>query len=635
MSFAEYANQIVSKVEENFKPILEVDAFTFITSPEYMGETLFPFQSLIIKTFYSLWPIYPPTELESQLLWLLEDEWKVKIDINNPESISFLILVLGRRSGKSSLISFIATYEMYSLICKDNPQAYYNIRDRHPIHIMHVAAAGPQAEDVFRLTNDNIRRVQFFRKYIDFDKDNSSELRLFSPYDLRKNEEIRIKNTQVIRGSGIQKESLLPGSLGVESITTSAATNRGKAIKCLMLSEFAHFPRGGKQDDESGLIASENLRTDYAIWKALTPSVKDFGKDGRVLAESSPKEKGGEFYHHYCIGGGYEQDKFEEIQPDPNYQVIQLSTWQARPGWTQETFDKDFNKDPVGAAMEYGAHFGSPSGAFIQEEWIERVPQPQVQICNINTHLWKFVISIDPGGKAKKKKADTYAIAWGHVEGDLNGNYQNEGERSLYWVDGMKGFNSKVIPDGNGKYTQESVDPNVVMDYILNLIEGLGGRDFIHEITYDQWNSSAPIATLQGLGYPAIETTFTNPYKSAMYGNFLSKLITNQVRMYGIDLDGCIARWKLEMKYLQRITQGNYTFYQHPTSGPVQNDDYADVTAGLVHRLCLITTPTNKSIQEAHKQNVGPDGNHPIQVRRGPRPIRAGAINTSFNPYRR
>lgn len=617
-SLLEYSNSLVQKIEKNFRPIPEVDALVFMQSHEYLGERLFPWQRLVVKTFYGLWPIYPPDEEEEELLKILQFEWHLNLMDSVGEDINFLILVLGRRAGKSSLMSFIASYEMYSLICKDNPQAYYEIRERHPIHIMHVAAAGSQAEDVFTLTKNNIRKLDFFRNYIDFDKDSATELRLFTPFDLRKNEEIKYKNSLIPRGSGVMKESTLPGSLMVESVTTSAATSRGKAVKVLMLSEFAHFPRG-QAANSTEMQLSENLRTDYAIWKALTPSVKDFKKDGRVLAESSPKEKAGEFYAQYSVGGGWEVEKQEAITRATGYQVIQLSSWQARPSFTYDDFASDFAKDPIGAGMEYGAHFGNPAGAAIDENWIVRVPQSQVYIYRKNYNLWKFVIALDPGGQAKKKKADTYAIAWGHTEGITKGDYSTE-ENAVYWIDGMHGFDAKIIPDGMGKYKVEAVDVNIVMNFLMELIDDLG-RNFILEVVYDQFNSAAPIATLQSLGLPAVETFFTNQYKSAMYGNYLAKLSLGQIKSYGVDTEGYIARWTQEMKFLQRRTEGQYTFYSHPSSGAIQTDDFCDVTANLIHRLCLQITPTRQSVQAARRQGIAP-----IPIKKMLSPVSARSI---------
>ncbi len=631
--FNEYASQLVGDIEKNYQPIEEVDAFNFLTSSEFLNEDPLPIQRIIIKTFYNLWPYYPPDRDEQLILNILRDEWRINLDTARTDPVKFLVLILGRRSTKSTSISFIATYEPYSLICKDNPQAFYGIRDRHPIHIMHVAAAGDQAEDVFTFTKNNIRKVKFFEPYIDFDKDSSTELRLFTPYDKRLNDKIRYENSLIVRGSGVQKKSTLPGSLTIESVTTSAATHRGKSIKCLIFSEFCHFERAKTGGDKDDLIISENPKTDYAVWKAFTPSVKDYGEDGKVLLESSPREKGGEGYHQYCIAGGMEQDNFEEVEPDPEYALIQLSTWQARineENYNYETFEGDFAKDPVGANMEYGGHFGNPAGSFIQEEWINRVPQLNVPMLRTNYKQYKFVISLDPGGKAKKKKADTYVCAWGHWEGDLQGKYENE-ENIKYWVDGMKGWNAKIISQGNGKYTQQPVNPNDVLDFVLELIQDLGGRNFISEIVYDQFENTAAIATLQSLGVPAVETFFSNKYKSEMYGNYLQKLIAGQVYMYGIDIDGSIERWKVENKYLQRVTQGNYTFYEHPKTGPVQNDDYPDCVSNLIHRLCLLTTPTRQSVAKSHK-----DHGYPVQIKRGPKIVRAGSLTRGdINPVNR
>jgi hypothetical protein len=605
--------------EHEVGSIAEVDAIDFLTSQTFMGETLLPFQSLVVKTLYNLWSKYGVTEKEQELLDILRDKYYIDIDIYNTRDIDKLILVLGRRSTKSSLMSFIATYTAYSLICKGNPQKYYNIRERHPIHIVHVAAKGDQAEEVFTLTANNIRKVTFFKKYIDFDKDNSSELRLFTPKDLSLNDVVKLDNIGVARGE--LKASRLSGSIIVESITTSAATNRGKAIIVLMLSELAHFERAKfEQHMSEGEVISENPQTDYAIIKALVPSVKDFGKDGKVIMESSPREKGGEFYHQYCLAGGMDQEGFfkstnapgeverfeRAVYPEPGYQTIQVATWEARENITRLSLEPEFKADPVGAGMEYGARFGNPSGAYISEEMIEGMIDYSRQSIMVNPGALRFFISLDPGGTAKKKRADTYAVSWGHYAGGP------EESNIVYFVDGLKGFDSSFKPLGDGRFEQIPVNPNTVVEYVINLIEGLGGRNFITEIVFDQFQSSAPVATLQSLGYPAIETTFTNKYKSEMYGNFLQKADNGQVNVYGVDPYGYVDQLKIQLKFLQRITSGNVTYYHHPSTGPVTSDDWPDACSNLVHRMCLRATPTLESIEDHRKNNIHTG---PIQVK--------------------
>ena len=538
--FSTYTDNLIGQVKIIHEAIPPVDAIEFVSSKEYLNEMPTPFQRVALKTLYTLWQTYPPDEEEQIVLDILKNKWKINIDLDNMEPVLYFILVLGRRSTKSTLSSFIASYEMYKLICRGNPQTYYGIRERHPIFITHIAAKASQAADVFTLTSNNIRKVKFFEPYIDFDKNNSTELRLFSPYDLYLNEQIKLKNS--ILAKGTPKQALLPGSLNIRSITTSASTNRGNAVIVLMISEFAHFERAkadpGKSLDQ---MVEENPQTDYAIYKAMAPSVKDFGKDSKIILESSPMEKGGEFYRHYCIAGGMEQEPIKDengiIQPfhkEKNYSLIQLATWEARPTLPREEFDVDFRTDPKGANMEYGAHFGNPSGTFISEEVIKRIPIDGRFMLRKNPNMMKFCITVDPGGKAKKKVADAYMVGWGHYELGSNEYDTN------YYVDGMQGFLAETKDLGGGMYESVEVDPNKVLSFILGLVKDLGGKQYIMEIAYDQWQNQSAVSTLQHLGIPAIETTFTNPYKAEMYGDFLAKALLNQVKMYGVDEGGWV-----------------------------------------------------------------------------------------------
>ncbi|MFA5397487.1 MAG: hypothetical protein WC346_15870 [Methanogenium sp.] len=607
--FQSYANTVLDSSDVTLPVLNKVDAFEFITSPDYLNVDPFPIQRVVIKSFYNLWEKYPPDKEEQEIIDILKNNWKININLLRTDPIKVLVLCLGRRGGKSRLLSFIATYAMYELITLGNPQAHYNIMERHPIHVVHIAAKDKQAREMFAFTSDNIRRVPFFQPYMDFDKNNMTELRLFTPYDLALNEDIRRKNRIITRGS--KRTPLLPGSLLVESITTSGATSRGKSIYLLMFSELAHFLRTNIDTSEDTLVA-ENPQSDYAVVKAMTPSVLDFGEDGRVIMESSPREKGGEFYHHYCIGGGMEQENFENLTFEPSYQVIQLSTWEARPSITRESLNAEFRKDPIGAMMEYGSHFGNPSGQFISEAVIDNIPQIGRPLIRYAAGTYHSFITIDPGGKAKKKVADTYAIAWGHYD------HAPKEENVIYWIDGMKGFDATTHYIGSGQVEKITVDPNAVMKWLLDLVKDLGGKGFTDEIAYDQFDSTQPVSMLQALGLYAIETTFTNSYKAEMYGDFLQKAQQGQVRMYGVDVDPerWIERWKLEMKYLQQDISGNMVYFHHPSSGPVRHDDFADVCANLVHRMCLRVSPTKESAAEVRRAGL-----RPITMNRGYRPV--------------
>lgn len=591
-------------------PVEEVDAYIFCTSSKYLGERLFPFQALLLKVIYGLWEKYPVSESEQKVLDIMKNVWNIDWDLANRDPAKFveiLILVLGRRSGKSSLLSFIQTYEAYKLICKGDPQSYYNIRRRHPIWIVNCAKDGSQAQDPFRLCKDNIRRIPFFEKFVDWSKDNSEELRLFTPADIYENNQIQKYNAG--RPKGTLKKNLLEGSIMIAAFTTSAASKRGKAIICLILDEFAHFDRtktvGGGATEED--ILAEMPQTDYAMLKALSPSTKDFIMadrgifDGKVIMISSPREKGGEFYRNYCFAGGSEQTSSIAEEIDDNYLLMQLATWECNPKYPREIFDSDFKKDPIGANMEYGAHFGEPSTSFIDAAKIDDMVKEHIRMEYVGLWQRQYIISVDPASKS-----DTYAVAWGHVEQDL------------VIVDGVQGFRPKVVHNkATGKILNIPVKANEVVKFIKALASRLCHQGTLLEIVFDQWNSQESITTLKNAGYVALETFFSSKYKNEMYTNFLEKLNLGSVHCFSQPpaftfdeappyMEGWLEQLKLELKYLTKTIKGDTVRYGHPSSGPVQTDDFADVVANLVHRHGLYQSGDRQIYKDLYKQTGRP-----------------------------
>lgn len=1054
----QYASRVAATA-----PIKEVDAYIFCTSSKYLGERLFPFQSLLIKVMYGLWEKYPLDNDEQKIVGILKNVWNIDLKLaeRDPKKfIEILILVLGRRSGKSSLVSFIQTFEAYKLICKGDPQSYYNIRRRHPIWIVNTAKDGSQAQDPFRLCKDNIRRIPFFEKYVDWSKDNSEELRLFTPADLYENDQIRKYNSN--RSKNVPKKNFLEGSIMIAAFTTSAASKRGKAIicvkgdtilftekgmvpikdivsftdtaviekninlfgstgpkttskvmcsgmssgftiktklgfeltgtprhkikcmskdgevifkpldellegdwtciqkgqnyfgsnvdlpftptypiktsykdviipskmskelarvlgylvaegyvkhsryfmfsntdievikdfvyciqycfpdvyigqkvnklgchkveisskkireflkhiglsltihnekeipwsilqspkeyvtefikayfegdgcaaigtgqyqgqlymmttsqllahqlqtvllnfdivaskrshksggylvvingildilkysnqigmqsiyrtdrlnnilqkntakkstpkkyripnikiklrklyelnlkkaykmfnnrlglndrecigmatvkkvlenfkeysatneyrkvqtifdfskdiiwdkivkkdvstdclmfdvevpfthdftsngfishNCLILDEFAHFERtktvGGGATEED--ILAEMPQTDYAMLKALSPSTKDFilpNKgifDGKVIMISSPREKGGEFYRNYCLAGGIEQTGAIVKEINDNYLLMQLATWECNPKYPREVFDSDFKKDPIGANMEYGAHFGEPSTSFIDAEKIDDMIKEHIQMSYIGQWQRQYIISVDPASKS-----DTYAVTWGHVEGDI------------IVVDGIQGFRPKVVHNKiTGKVVQIPVRTDEVVKFIKALAVGLCHQGILLEIVFDQWNSLQSITELKNAGYVALETFFSNKYKTAMYTNFLEKLNLGAVHCFSRPpeftfdgappyLEGWLEQMKLELKYLTKTVTGDIVKFGHPKSGPIQTDDFADVLANLVHRHGLYQSGDRQIYKDLYKQTGRPIKHQPTNNRTG------------------
>jgi hypothetical protein len=358
---------------------------------------------------------------------------------------------------------------------------------------------------------------------------------------------------------------------------------------------------GGGMTDED--ILNEAPQTDYAMLKAIAPATKDFNLpdrgiyDGKIIMISSPKEKGGEFYNHYCLAGGMEQPNPYRDDIEPKYVMLQLSSWQANPRRNRESFDSDFKKDPIGSNMEYGSHFGEPSSAFVNPETVEAMIDPARKMCYFGEHGKQYVIALDPA-----RKMDTYAIAWGHAEGHV------------YIVDGIHGFRPEIVRNPQtGMVFTAPIDPNKIVQFITSLVGALSAHGRVLEVCFDQFNSSESLNILRAMKVPAVETVFTTKYNGLIYSNLFEKLNTSCVRVFGDApvgtppgfppyQSGWLEQLKLELKFLNRITTGDNVYYEAPSTGPVQTDDFCDALANLVHRLILYNSRDPRIMKEIAKQ---------------------------------
>ena len=541
-----------------------VDAFEFITGSEYMNEDLYPFQRVVIKMLYGLWPKYPPDVEEQALINLLKQNWNITIDLDRPDSIQHFILVAGRRSTKTTISSHIVVYSLYELRSLGNPQKYYGLQERQPIHVLHVACKESQAQDMFGLTSDRIRRLKVLNPYIDPRTDNRGEMRLFTPHDIELNREIERQNDG--RREGEPKKPLHQGSLVLESVASVGSSNRGHSVYVLVLSEFAHMQRPGTEESQS---------TDHALYVALEPSLKDFGRDGKILMESTPKEKDGEFYRHYCLGGGMEQTGSNGRAPEKSYQVIQAATWEANPRRTREDCDLNFKNDPIAAEMEYGAHFGEISQQYASPGDLVGIIDKTRPFCYTNETNSMYVIAVDPGGRSHSDDGDAYAYSWGRFE-------KGSG---IYVVDGMKAYNSlgARMPDGRKEYTL--VDPMAVTNEIAGVATGLGGPGHVREIVYDQHDSGMAISYLKQRRFSAHETTFTNEYKERMYSTFSQIIQSHRLKVCWDGVNGFADQFMRELEHFRRVQKGDKVYYSHSNSGPNPHDDLLTAVANAVYRL--------------------------------------------------
>jgi hypothetical protein len=586
----------LGKLRSSFKKSLEagyggsspsskpIDIIEFASSSKWLGISLFTSQSLILKVLYRLFDQLTPEELslleymERTRTETIQGQIRhMKVDLSKEameDVVRRLVLIIGRRGTKTTLVSIIFAYETYKLILLGNPQKHYGILDGDSIYMIACANSEDQAKTVFDATKTRLKECEWFRPYLDFGKDNETEMRLFTPHDLRMNEKILERNRY--RTRGVKKENPRHGTIVVWSIPNSARSSRSKTAIVVVLDELAHF------------IQTGGNRSDREVFNALTPSVKTFGDDGKIIIITSPRQKSGVAYEQYV-----------RSYSSNSTVVFQFSTWESNPNISREDLKEEEEEDPVMFWMEYGACWGAPEGVLYDRDAVYQMRDVLFPYSMYGTSGVSYVIVLDPA-----KNSDTYALAWGHaVYAGEPGHPQHE-----YYVDGIHGFFPTISRQPDGSTMVEQVDVETVENFLIDLVICLssrGGR--VAMICWDQWNSLSSVQKMRKLNLPAVETSFTNPYKNKIYGTLMREM--PRVHVCGSNLDGVAQVVDLALSEIGHVTRkisGNTVTIGAPNEGPVRTDDFADVIANLIHVLSELDNPSENFRSLLKSQHTRP-----------------------------
>jgi len=589
-----------------------IDIIEFCESEQWGNFKLFPAQSMFFKIAYKLWEQYPFTKEELRLTEIEKDKWGIDLLARcHEEAINHFMMIVGRRGLKSSTIAIIAAYEAYRLIIKDDPQKFYNLLQGTEIYITNAASNEEQAKTVYNLTSDRIKSIPFFKHYLDNSLDNSSEIALYSPKDVRDNDAILHRNSLIPRGEAYKKEKIKNGTIRIKSIPTSATGARSRGSIVVVFDEFAHFERSktkGRGDPRE--LMGGNKRTDEAMYRALAPSSATYGSDYKIFVISSPADSSGKCYSLYTSWK-------EQI----SHYVQQFATWEVNPMVPENhpEITETEREDPVGFKMEWAGEFVASINRLISDAVIENMVNSSLVYRDFNVGNASYIVTLDPA-KASDPDSDTYAVAWGHAEQRDNGEF-------LYFVDGLKGFTSmSAIDPQTNEHVSTELDPSIVDNFILALTPRLRR---VVGLFYDQYNSTHSIHKFQKLHLPAMETTYTTPYKRDMYANFIREANSGNVILYGQSNIGGeggdeLEKFIMEAQHIQRVISGNSISYKHPESGPVTTDDYVDAVANLIHQLsrfCLLGADYLKDIRK--------NSSSPIYMNHGIKPTTGASLGGS------
>lgn len=455
----------------------------------------------VSKTYHRKSAVYM-TEVE-YLAWLFS-QGRCNIGVQDGKVRKELILVIGRRSGKSTLSSLIASYELYKLLRRGYPQVYYGMPPGSDIRVLCVANDKNQASIVFQEMKGYMNQVDYFKSS--------------SAHD-----------TQTYVQFRSESDRKRFGDAGKATITAAfnscvAKGLRGRGIICVILDEFAFFV------DESNKSSAE------AVYRALTPATRQFTprdpsdrrvaigpSDGRIIVISSPDAKDGYFYSLYntAISGG---------KAGANMLMIQAPTWEVRPDLSEEDYEVDYAKDPKSFDTEFGAQFSDRVRGWIEVERdltdciikdlkpIMRGQPRELFFCGVDFAL----------------AGDGTAVALTHlVDGRIQLAYHETWRAGKPWRDLNPHLETFPTPYAELLQTVKRLDIDEVVAWIL----ALSKRFYMEKGVFDQWAGIIFEQKLHKLGLTQFESRkFSDADSSNAYSITKSMLFSKMIGLYDYPL---------------------------------------------------------------------------------------------------
>lgn len=556
-----------------------VDIITFCEDPRYLNflgqdpaMTLWPMQKIVLKMFYRGTRGNQHIKLddnEVEMLRKINEEEELDYDSDSNGFIqvyekylrnvefTHLLLVMGRRSSKTTMVSIIAAYEAYKLCeCPEgNPQKYYRVAPDKEIFIINVATNEKQALILFSEIESRIARGPYFRDKISQDHWKKGEIKLLTSADKRENEE-RKKN-------GVAGK--VEGSIVLMSGHSNSASLRGNAAICVLFDEFAHFKT------TTGVSSGDE------VYNAIMPSMKQFGKDGKVIILSDPRGKDGMFWRLFQMAQKKTEENGTVLYPYDDILALQLPTWRMNP---EPSFDKkslelkEMAKDPVAYVTTWGARFvGSEGSKMFDEAKLEMCFDHSLREPEFGKHNTLYHLHLDPA-----TTSHNYALALVHMNVDIN---QFGGKDRHMIVDFVKHWH----PSADGPVNIADVEREILR---------ICGRFKVATVTFDSWQSAQTIQNLKARRVKAFETPYRDNYITTIYGELRNLVHHNQVSIYPDPL------LMGEMKSLLYKVNARGMTKMTDKKGEFKTDDVVDAVAGAafqaIHYITARGWPKSRTV---------------------------------------
>lgn len=601
----------------------DIGIVEFCESPKYCGKHLYPKQRLFLKLVF----LESLTDFEEQMLdsWIASDEITISPDIRERmqwcrdagyKHFREIVLVGGRRSSKGFLTGAVLAKKMWDTLQLQDPNQHYGIDADKEIYFSCVAASEKQAKDMqysdFATTaNSCLAMAPYIKKVQEL------EFSVRTEADMRRSREWERQGRKVMRDTSTLRGRALPAN---------SRTLRGYTSMAIVFDEFAHFMQG------------ESDMSDDEVYESAIPSLAQFGQDGILFCNSSPYTKVGKFFERYEESLSVDNGKavapmmlglrfpswamFEGWWDDPTYtgapKCITVS-----PDWDPERLkgdgthfyskvdrqaipvERNLERDnPEKFKVERRSNFSETIDAYLMPEFVDRmfagIPtgqpgafNPLKTNWNDSTYNHKYKCHLDPSSTTAG-----FGFAMGHIE-------EIDGPHVVFDI--IKRWHPSDFPAG-------VIDWEAVLPEVLNYIDLFRP----YEITFDQFNSAAPIQWLRrecrnkGIYetkiYEKTALAQSNWNRAEIFKTALYKNVVHAPR------DTADADWaSMELKYLQELRTGRIPRVEKQQAGPVQTKDMADCIMEVVEALIgnIIANETRDNIG-GEPLRLGAPGGYPL-----------------------
>lgn len=478
-----------------------------------------------------------------------------------------LILDVGRRGSKSSIVSVISNIQLYRLIRKFDPQKYYGFPKGDQIFLTFASISDDAAEDLLNKVRTRLYNCDIFKNKVV--TDGAGYLSLQTDNDIFVN--------------GVRQ--------GVPSIkinTGACSSNglRGKNNIMVVLDQVAYFSntQGSKF---SGTQIYNALTPSCASFKRFGASVQQKG-DGLIVQLSSPNKRQGIFYQTY-------QNSFKMPQ---DILMFNMYTALMNPKIDSNFLKIQYKKNPQIFDVQYGAKFSTKSAKYIGNPDILYQCVDKQKQCNQRSGILgtDYFMAIDLA-----YKNDATAIAIVHKQDDIY---------ILDYVDAFFPGASDIWDIPNSIYKNyneladyETLPINVINEKIMQICKLFP----IKKGTYDQW--SGGFALQQLLYQEGLQQIQMNSY-GPVVNSITWDLFQTLMRDKKLSFWNCKPMIQ-QLLSLQCDTVRNTRKVQAPQQQGY-HDDISDAVARAVH-LCYnstqrsykkVTTGVGSGVMGAQVQNA-------------------------------